>query len=298
MTQHLVIVVRDPIFKDYSDLLKYVLIERTFGLSGIDILIDVKVTNYHQLNSALSQLYNRVRKIATEVGYDYNFSINVLFNKGKLLRDWRFIFVYKDESSGFEIPAESTVVELTGGPLENTKFNHDSTILQIFNISAVGGTFDHLHDGHKILLSSAVFLTKSKLVVGITGPVLLKNKKFSETLESFGARQASVTNFLNLLTRHSSLERNFRYEIYQINDVCGPTGYLRDLDALIVSEESVKGGEFVNNYRAERGFEKLVVAVIDVIGGDAYSNNENNWKGKLSSTDIRELELKKKSWKT
>lgn len=38
-----------------------------------------------------------------------------------------------------------------------------------FPVVALGGTFDHLHAGHKILLTMAASLTTRKLIVGVTG---------------------------------------------------------------------------------------------------------------------------------
>ena len=38
-----------------------------------------------------------------------------------------------------------------------------------FPVVALGGTFDHLHAGHKILLSMACWITEQKLIVGMTG---------------------------------------------------------------------------------------------------------------------------------
>lgn len=38
-----------------------------------------------------------------------------------------------------------------------------------YPVSALGGTFDYLHPGHKILLSMAAWITTSKLIVGVTG---------------------------------------------------------------------------------------------------------------------------------
>lgn len=38
-----------------------------------------------------------------------------------------------------------------------------------FPVTALGGTFDHLHAGHKILLSMAAWITSEKLIVGMTG---------------------------------------------------------------------------------------------------------------------------------
>jgi FAD synthase len=38
-----------------------------------------------------------------------------------------------------------------------------------FPVVAIGGTFDHLHAGHKILLSMSAWLATEKIIVGVTG---------------------------------------------------------------------------------------------------------------------------------
>ena len=38
-----------------------------------------------------------------------------------------------------------------------------------FPVVALGGTFDHLHAGHKILLSMAAWIARDTLIVGVTG---------------------------------------------------------------------------------------------------------------------------------
>jgi len=38
-----------------------------------------------------------------------------------------------------------------------------------YPVAALGGTFDHLHAGHKILLSMGAWIAKDKLIVGVTG---------------------------------------------------------------------------------------------------------------------------------
>ena len=38
-----------------------------------------------------------------------------------------------------------------------------------YGVAAMGGTFDHLHAGHKILLSMAAWIAEEKLIVGVTG---------------------------------------------------------------------------------------------------------------------------------
>jgi hypothetical protein len=40
-----------------------------------------------------------------------------------------------------------------------------------YPVVALGGTFDHLHAGHKILLSMGAWITNQRLIVGVTGVV-------------------------------------------------------------------------------------------------------------------------------
>lgn len=47
---------------------------------------------------------------------------------------------------------------------------------QMFDYVVLGGTFDKLHVGHKVLLSEAVMKCKKKLTVGVSGEELLKSK--------------------------------------------------------------------------------------------------------------------------
>ena len=45
----------------------------------------------------------------------------------------------------------------------------DPTLPSVFPVTVLGGTFDHLHAGHKILLSMAAWIASEKLIVGVTG---------------------------------------------------------------------------------------------------------------------------------
>lgn len=41
-----------------------------------------------------------------------------------------------------------------------------------FDHVAVGGTFDHLHAGHKILLTMTAWITGKRLICGVTGKLI------------------------------------------------------------------------------------------------------------------------------
>ncbi|CAD1812468.1 Cytidylyltransferase family protein [Candida parapsilosis] len=287
-----VIFIDNPIEKDYSPLIEKVL-TIVNGVDRLDIVIRQEITNVTHLNEILYYYYNLVRTAIDGLPlFDYTFSINIIFNisHSKLLKlssNWNHAFIAQQEQTIFKnIPLVHSPIDI-----ELTASNYPSECkkrMKQFHTTAVGGTFDHLHDGHKILLSMAYFLTSKRLIIGITGSELLKNKKFSEVLEPFHQRQNSVVQFLDLI-----MDEIVHYEIYQINDICGPTGYIEAIDGLVISHETLSGGEFVNNYRREHGFKELDLTAIKVIG-DAESNAENKWKGKISSTDIRQRELERR----
>lgn len=294
--KHPLIVISDPYHYNYDDFFDIVLEElykENPCLEAIDILICRFIENSNELNIILSTIFNKVRSKATELGWDHSFEIDVLFNQ----EDYSFLH---EQLSKVISCDEKPVIPHGLASLEKQKIKAIPTKETLesrcneykrhgqYAVTAIGGTFDHLHDGHKILLSLGVFGASHKVIVGITGPKLLTNKKYSEVLETFEERQYRVVSYLKKV-----MNFDLRFEIFQINDVCGPTGYVEDINLLVVSDESSKGGEFVNKTRREKGYKELDIIVIKVIG-DENSNENNNWQGKLSSTDIRKQEYLRK----
>lgn len=52
----------------------------------------------------------------------------------------------------------------------------------------MGGTFDHLHIGHKLLLKTAFSISR-KVVIGLTAEEMLNNKKYKSKLEDYKTRK-------------------------------------------------------------------------------------------------------------
>ncbi|KAG8533092.1 uncharacterized protein KY384_001875 [Bacidia gigantensis] len=192
---------------------------------------------------------------------------------------------------------------------------------------AVGGTFDHLHAGHKLLLTMtalALFPVLNqedthdfRLTVGITGDDLLKNKKHREQLESWEQRQSSVSTFLLNFLQISlpgvalntkgkqaaikseakgmmdELSLGLRINYAEILDPFGPTVEDPNISALVVSAETRAGGEAVNKKREEKGWAALEVFEVDVLDmeeTEAPPGSEvrsEDFQAKLSSTEIR-----------
>lgn len=122
------------------------------------------------------------------------------------------------------------------GPPNPLSTDEDLTDSQ-FPVVALGGTFDHLHAGHKILLSMAIWITREKLIVGLTDDALLVRKRYAEVLESLFVRETRLRAFLMLVNPALT------YDIVPINDVYGPTGWDENIQALVVSKETESGAQ-------------------------------------------------------
>ncbi|CUG87041.1 cytidylyltransferase, putative [Bodo saltans] len=147
----------------------------------------------------------------------------------------------------------------------------------VYNYVAVGGTFDRLHSGHKLLLTVSALHTFDKLRVGITGPELLTKKKFAEKLESFETRKRNVETFLRLLRSDDDLE----LELEPIEEFSGGTDRIAGVEALCASPETLPAIPKINALRRERQLNDIVAIPIYFVGGDTPS---------VSSSRLRELE--------
>lgn len=182
--------------------------------------------------------------------------------------------ISKENIKCFEIENEDDSLVQTQN---HHRISNPESVYREIPVVAVGGTFDHLHDGHKILLTASAFLTRDTLIVGVTGPELLKNKKYKEYMESYEKRVSNVKSLLK------AVRPNLHPDIYEINDVCGPTAKIEKIDALVVSLESAKGADYVNNVRSDLGWNMLSVYTIGVVG----SSDSETFETKLSSTEFR-----------
>jgi len=189
---------------------------------------------------------------------------------------------------------------------------------------AVGGTFDHLHIGHKLLLTMFAFVLGRKptsadndepscLTIGITGDVLLKNKKYAEYLESWQRRQEAVHSFLSSLVFfgrpddqricveektdpgpnghavHVVYPFGLVIKYVEIWDPFGPTITDESISALVISLETRSGGSAVNAKRAEKGWSPLEVFEVAVLDASEEESVDETFQSKLSSTEIRRM---------
>ncbi|KAF7597262.1 hypothetical protein BBP40_008104 [Aspergillus hancockii] len=228
--------------------------------------------------------------------------------------------------SQFKDPNAGTLLSVPGAPswtpLKFIVAPEDTNESDLHHSVIVGGTFDHFHIGHKLLLTAMALVLdpvrdvnsgdEARLIIGVTGDELLVNKKYAEFLESWDERCESAASFLTAIMdfyppdksathteRVTEPGPNGKYilmkvrpgltlKLVQISDPFGPTITEENISALVVSQETRSGGAAVNQERAKKGWESLDVYEIDVLhSGEVPSNDVEKFASKISSTDIR-----------
>lgn len=198
---------------------------------------------------------------------------------------------------------------------------------------AVGGTFDHLHAGHKLLLTMTAFLLEAPLVatrkrslaniddrtltVGITGDELLRNKMFAEYMQSWGDRMEWVLDFLVGILDFSPPEKGslvwgsvpdsggkvFKVSLLgphidikcvEISDPFGPTITDESISALVISAETRSGGAAVNEKRRGKGWAELEVFEVDVLDAGEEGDDESRAVKEDFASKISSTEIRRR----
>ncbi|KAH6620469.1 hypothetical protein C7974DRAFT_316744 [Boeremia exigua] len=248
----------------------------------------------------------------------------------KSARDWNCVYSVESEEgerllkSFLTLAKNHKVSKVRGGVVLNASTSVEAATTQFADSMkhlsvAVGGTFDHLHIGHKLLLTMFAFVlgrrqrteSPSVLTVGITGDALLVNKKFADQLESWKARQESTHDFVHSIVYfgqpddgriqmqevnepgpnghavHVSYPFGLTIKYVEISDPFGPTITDKDITALALSLETRGGGAAVNEKRKEQGWDPLEVYEVAVLDASEEGSVDETFQSKLSSTEIR-----------
>jgi len=135
-----------------------------------------------------------------------------------------------------------------------------------FNHVVCGGTFDHLHIGHKKLLDACI-QGGTKVTVGVTVGAMTRHKRYDWSIERYQKRVQNVINY------------NSSINIYSLTDIFGPTLSDSTIDALFVTNDTIHGAKTINDKRVQLGMKPLSIVVVPFV------NDENGEK--ISSERIR-----------
>lgn len=154
----------------------------------------------------------------------------------------------------------------------------------MFKNVCLGGTFDGIHAGHKKLFGEALKLCNQRLIVGVTDHNMIKKKILWELILPVEERVQLVRNYLQ------DLNPSLTYHVVPIGDIYGPTIEIEDLDAIVVSDETKKGADIINDARSKKNWRKLKVFIVDLLK-DISSNHQDELRrlneAKVSSSIMR-----------
>ena len=147
--------------------------------------------------------------------------------------------------------------------------------MESFDLVAMGGTFDVIHNGHMALLKKS-FSISSKVIIGLSSDQLAI-KRGKSLVNDYSKR-------FSLL--ESTIEKNFpnsSYEISKLENDFGPAVVEGSVKALVVSEETSTKGLHLNELRAERNLSPVEIVVVPMVLAEDGKT--------ISSTRIKNSEI-------
>eukprot|EP00727_Mastigamoeba_balamuthi_P005511 m51a1_g158 putative pantetheine-phosphate adenylyltransferase (288) ;mRNA; f:509074-510177 len=186
-----------------------------------------------------------------------------------------------DLASGLGAPSGVADVAVAwSGPLPANSGEAAKT----YEAVCVGGTFDRLHAGHKLLLTVAALSVSptGRLHVGVTNPSMLASKALRDRIQPFEQRRAAVERALQWLAP------GIDAVVMALEDPCGPAVSIPEMQAVVVTRETLAGADAINKQRKERSFAPLDAVVIEYVPAPKSIAGAD---GKLSSTLLRKREI-------
>ncbi len=126
-----------------------------------------------------------------------------------------------------------------------------------FQLVALGGTFDIIHKGHLALLQKA-FSISFKVLIGLTSDDFAANKGKS-LLHNYSQRYKSLESVI------MKKFPNAKYEISKLENNFGPAVFEKEIEALIVSEETVEQGNILNKLRKEKSLVPVETVIVPMV---------------------------------
>jgi pantetheine-phosphate adenylyltransferase len=155
--------------------------------------------------------------------------------------------------------------------------------LEKLNLVATGGTFDCIHIGHIKLLSTA-FDISDHVIIGLTSDRFVKRYKLNSNIKNNYLRR-----LFNLKKNISLNFKDAHYTIVKLEDEFGPVIHSSQIQAIVVSEETLVKVKQINQIRISNYLNPLHVIVVEIakssdgkpISSTRIRNGEIDDKGKI-----------------
>lgn len=123
----------------------------------------------------------------------------------------------------------------------------------------LGGTFNILHKGHRALLDKA-FEQGDEVVVGLTSDAMARRRK--QTVVPLGQRRTALESYLRT--------KGANWSVVIIDSPQASLERSTEIGALVVSPETRKGGEAINQVRVSHGLVPLHLVVVPHVLADDF----------------------------
>lgn len=118
-----------------------------------------------------------------------------------------------------------------------------------FKKIALGGTFNKLHPGHRYLLSLAKYYAK-KAIIGLCSNQMVKARKKSfRKILPFKERKRTLENYFK--------RTGLKSKIVEINNIYGPAIKDKEIEAILLTEETFSNGIKINKIRKKNKLKEL-----------------------------------------
>ena len=144
-----------------------------------------------------------------------------------------------------------------------------------FSLVATGGTFDIIHRGHLTLLSNS-FKISDKVIIGLTSDEFAR-KRGKTLVNNYQTRLQNLTTIISKEFPSSS------FDIRKLDNDFGPAVLTKEVEALVVSEETCGQGKVLNQLRSSKNLPPVKIITIPMfLAKDGM---------RISTTRIRNSEI-------
>ncbi|KAF2069245.1 hypothetical protein CYY_009437 [Polysphondylium violaceum] len=210
---------------------------------------------------------------------EYTFSDITSINETRSLEKQPLVdsvVVLEDKSFAYPSSIYSSYLEQK----RNGTFSQMKKWTPPFKGVVLGGTFDRMHPGHKVMLTMATLLCSNYMEVGVTDNSILKSKKFNEMIAPYQERSDKTFTFIK------SINPFVEYNMLQLFEPYANTMTSPKLECIVISPETFGTAIKINEKRRENPNLKP----LEIYSISYFDSHHQGSDFKLSSSYLRELD--------